>query len=68
MFSLKYVSKKLIRFLEEKRLDFFVLCEFYKGKSWNFSETQRKFWIWTVYLLLLSGIANEIAEKFLRGR
>ena len=27
----------LFGFWEEKRLEFFILCVFYKGKSWNFS-------------------------------
>ena len=66
-----------IRFLEEKRLEFFVLRLFYKDNRRNFSEihlkhrlyyTQKKFWIWRVCSLPLIWIANKIAEKFLRGR
>ena len=28
----------LLDFLEEKKARIFILCVFYKGKSWNFSE------------------------------
>ena len=38
MFSSSMFQNNLSGFWKEKRLELFVLCEFYKGKSWNFSK------------------------------
>ena len=42
MFKFKNVlniNDILIQFLQEKKLEFFILSEFYKGKSWNFRKS-----------------------------
>ena len=49
-------KKDLIQFLQEKKTRVFLLCGFYKGKSWNFSKFILKLRVYSEEILNLDNI------------
>ena len=45
-----------IQILQEKRLEFFILCGFYKGKSWNLMKFVLKLCVYSKEILNLDNL------------
>ena len=56
MVNFKYVLKEPDSVFARKRLEFFILCRFYKGKSWNFSKLVLKLRLYSEEILNLDNL------------
>ena len=56
MFDFKYVLKRLNPVFCKKKEEFFILCGFYKGKSWTFSKFISKLRVYSEEILNLDNI------------